>query len=236
MIISSNLFAQNDRVKDRNTIAWSQINLAVPLGKKTDLLLEYQWRRTDGFKNWQQSLLRTAFQYRLNDNIAMAAGYGWIETFPYGDHPVANNGTFPEHRLFEQVSLKNIFGKLSVSQRLRIEQRWIGKRAATPGRNIEDWLFSHRFRFMLRMQHPLTSAGKVYVAAADEIFVAAGKNVGVNTFDQNRLMLLAGLKLNSHVALEAGYLSQPLVQSRRINTNTIVQDNRGLLLTANIRL
>lgn len=234
--ISFTAYSQNDRLKDRNTIAWSQLYLTIPLSKKTDLLVEYQWRRTDGFKNWQQSLLRGAFQYKPNDKVAIAAGYGWIETFVYGDHPIANNGTFPEHRLYEQVQMKNSFGKLSLTQRLRIEQRWLGRRAPAADRKIEEWLFSHRFRYLIRLQYPLTPSGKIFVAAADEVFISAGKNIGVNIFDQNRLMFLLGMKMNNNISIEAGYLSQSLIQSRRINNRTILQDNRGLLLTANFRL
>lgn len=235
-IISLTAKGQNDRLHDRNMIAWPQLHLTIPVGEKTDLLAEYQWRRTGGFTNWQQSLLRGAIQYRLNEKVSIAAGYGWIETFVYGDYPIASNGNFPEHRLYEQVQLKNSLKKLSIAQRLRMEQRWLGRRAATVDRRIEEWLFSHRFRYLLRLQHPLSKDERFYVAAADEIFIGAGKNVGVNIFDQNRLMLLMGFKINDDVSFEAGYLSQTLVQARRINNHTILQDNRGLMLVANIRL
>jgi hypothetical protein len=223
--------AQNDRLKDYNTIMWPQAHITISLNKKYDVLAEYQWRRTDGFKNWQQSLLRAALQYKINSQVSIAAGYGWIETFTYGDYPIAANGTFPEHRLHEQIVLKNNFSKLSITQRLRIEQRWLGRREAAIERKIESWLFSHRFRYLLRLQHPITKSGNFYAAAADELFINAGKNAGVNLLDQNRLMFLIGSRINDKVNLEAGYLSQTVIQGRRINDRTIVQDNEGLLLS-----
>lgn len=228
--------AQNDRLKDRNNIAWSQSFFTIRLTNKWQLLAEYQWRRTDGFRSWQQSLLRGAVQYTVNPQISFAAGYGWIETFPYGDFPIAANGRFPEHRLHEQVVMKNKFGGISVTQRLRIEQRWVGRRAAAPEQGIEEWVFSHRLRYLLRLQQRITTDNKFYLAAADELFIAAGRNVGVNTFDQNRLMLVAGAKIGNKLSLEAGYLSQTLIQGRRVNNQTILQDNRGLLFSAYIDL
>src|ERR1044072_6842066 len=94
---------QNDRVNDYNYINWVQSLNTVSLDKKWSLHLEYQWRRTDGLKNWQQSLLRVGTNYKLHENVVLHGGYGWIETFPYGNYPLASTGTFPEHRLYEQI-------------------------------------------------------------------------------------------------------------------------------------
>ncbi len=226
--------AQNDRLKDENTIIWPQVFINIPLNKKWDLLTEYQWRRTQGLKDWQQSLLRTTIQYKLNPQVTIGGGYGWVKTFSYGDFPLAGNGAFPEHRIHEQVQLKNAFGKLSISQRLRIEQRFVGS-MSTSG-EVERWIFSNRFRYLLRLQRPLDSSGKLFVAAADEVFINAGKNVGVNVLDQNRFMFLLGAKPSSRITLEAGYISQTLIQGRRVNNRTIVQANRGVLVALYLNL
>jgi hypothetical protein len=228
--------AQNDRIKDDNTIAWAQLFGTVKLNNKWDALFEYQWRRLDGLKYWQQSLLRTGIQHRLNNQVSFAVGYAWIETFPYGDYPIAANGTFPEHRIHEQVQLRNTFGKLSINQRLRIEQRWIGRVQANTNRKIEDWIYSNRFRHLVRLQYPLMDNNKLYSAVADEVFISAGKNVGANVFDQNRIMLILGSKLSNQLSLEAGFINQTLFQGRRVNGNTIVQNNNGATLALIVNL
>lgn len=228
--------AQNDRIKDDNTLAWAQLIGTVKLTNKWDALFEYQWRRTNGLKHWQQSLLRTGIQYRLNNQFSFAAGYAWIETFPYGDFPLAANGTFPEHRIHEQVQLKNTFGKLAINQRLRIEQRWIGRVQPNTNRKIEDWIYSNRFRHLLRLQYPLVNNNKLYSAVADEIFISAGKNVGANVFDQNRIMAILGSKISNQISLEAGFINQTLFQGRRVSNNTIVQNNNGVTLALIVNL
>jgi hypothetical protein len=235
-LLTLHLFAQNDRVNDFNNINWLQTFNTISLNKKWSLHLEYQWRRENGYKNWQQSLLRIGTNYKLNDNVTAHFGYGWIETFSYGDYPIANNGTFPEHRIYEQISFLQPLNKWTFTHRFRIEQRWLGRvKAGTAGnREIEDWFFLHRFRYQFRMQHPFYTKGdkQFYGAAADELFIGAGKNLGANIFDQNRIFLLLGYKLNKKISIEAGYMNQTLQQGRRISNSTIMQRNNGLVVSS----
>jgi hypothetical protein len=240
LFITIHLAAQNDRVNDHNYLNWAQTFNTISLNKKWSLHLEYQWRRDDGLKYWQQSLLRIGANYKLNDNVTAHLGYGWIETFPYGDFPIANNGTFPEHRIYEQISFRQPINKWTFTHRFRIEQRWLGRvKAGTAGnREIEDWFFLHRFRYQFRTQYPLWAKKdkQFYAAAADELFIGAGKNLGTNIFDQNRIFLLLGYKLNKKISIEAGYFNQTLQQGRRINNNTIIQRNNGLVLSSYLNL
>lgn len=237
LVLSFAAAAQNDRVNDYNNTNWAQVFITKAINKKTDWLIEYQWRRADGLKNWQQGLFRTAIQYKFSPEFSAVAGYAEAETFAYGDYPIASAGTFPEHRLFEQFIFKQSVNKLTVTNRFRIEQRWLGRRkAATASREIEDWIFLHRFRYQCRVQLPLwkKSEQQLYTAAADEIFIGAGKNVGVNTFDQNRTFLLMGFRINKSLSFEAGYFNQTLQQGRRVNGNTIMQRNNGVIVSSNI--
>lgn len=236
LLYQGNLPAQNDRVNDFNNINWLQTLNTISINKKWSLHLEYQWRRTEGLKNWQQSLLRIGANYKINDNVTAHLGYGWIETFAYGDYPLANNGTFPEHRIYEQLNLRQPANKFLFTHRFRIEQRWLGRvKAGTAGnREIEEWFFLHRFRYQFRTQYPFYSKGdkQLYGAAADEIFIGAGKNLGVNIFDQNRIFALLGYKLNKKLSIEAGYMNQTLQQGRRVNNSTIMQRNNGVLVSS----
>jgi hypothetical protein len=238
LIFNINSFSQNDRVNDHNYLNWLQTFNTISLNKKWSLHLEYQWRRDDGLKYWQQSLLRIGANYKFNDNITAHLGYAWVETFPYGDYPIANNGTFPEHRIYEQISFRQPLNKFLFTHRFRIEQRWLGRVKAGTDREIEDWLFLHRFRYQFRMQYPFYTKGdkQLYAAAADEIFIGAGKNVGINIFDQNRIILLLGYKFNKNLSIEAGYFNQTLQQGRRVNNSTIMQRNNGWLLSSYLNL
>lgn len=233
-----NSFAQNDRLNDFNNTNWLQTINTVSINKIWSLHLEYQWRRENGLKYWQQSLFRTGVNYKVNENITAHIGYAWIETFPYGDVPLAADGTFPEHRIYEQLILKQPINKLTFTHRFRVEQRWVGK--VTPGtdREIEDWTFLHRFRYQFRTQLELWKKNdkQFYGVMADEVFIGAGKNLGLNIFDQNRIFLLLGYKINKNVTVEAGYFNQTLQQGRRVNNRTVMQRNNGIVLTSFLNL
>jgi hypothetical protein len=112
-------------------------------------------------------------------------------------------------------------------------------KAGTVGtREIEDWFFLHRFRYQFRTQYPFWTKGvkQLYGVAADEIFIGAGKNLGTNIFDQNRIFLLLGFKLNKKITIEGGYFNQTLQQGRRINNSTIMQRNNGVVLGSFLNL
>jgi hypothetical protein len=234
LVISVAALAQNDRRNDYNNINWLQTVNTIAVSKKWSVHLEYQARRTKGWKNWQQSLLRTGINYKMHEHITVHLGYAWIETFAYGDFPIASSGTFPEHRLYEQISFRQPVNNWVFTHRFRIEQRWLGRVKAAPGREIESWNFLHRFRYQFRAQVPLWSKKEqqFFLAAADEVLIGAGKNVGVNIFDQNRILLLAGYKFSNRFSLEAGYLNQTLQQGKKMNDQTIMQRNNGTMLSA----
>ena len=240
LLLTIKAVAQNDRLNDFNNTNWIQTINTITLNKKWSLHLEYQWRRENGLKYWQQSLLRVGTNFKLAENVTVHAGYGWIETFPYGDFPIAAAGTFPEHRIYEQITFRQPVKKFIFSHRFRIEQRWLGRVKQNTGgnREIEDWFFLHRFRYQFRTQYPFWEKGdkQLYSVAADEILIGAGKNLGTNIFDQNRIFLLLGFKLNKKISIEGGYFNQTLQQGRRINSNSIIQRNNGIVLTSVLSL
>lgn len=231
ILMSIMLTAQTGRVSDFNNINWLQSINKIELNNNWSLHAEYQWRRTEGLKTWQQSLLRVGANYKFNGNIVLHAGYAWIKTYPYGEYPAVTANSFPEHRIYEQLSLRQQEGKWGFHHRFRIEQRWLAK--FTPGTNeVEDWVFLHRFRYQFRTQYVLWNRKdkQLYAVFADELFIGAGKQLGENIFDQNRIFLLAGYKLNKHFSVESGYVNQTLQQGRKVNGNTIMQRNNGIVL------
>lgn len=230
--------AQTGRITDRNSIAWPQLFVFLPIDKKWGIHAEYQWRRVNGLKNGQQGLLRTALQYRLNEQASVQLGYAWVETYPYGDYPIAINGRFPEHRIYQQLSLAQPFNKLRITHRFRIEQRFLGKVKPGTDREIESWTYLNRFRYLFRTQQQFFNKKqtRVYGVLADELFIGAGKNIGLNVFDQNRLMLLAGIAAGKHIQAEAGFLQQVVQQGAAVNNKAVFQKNNGWLLAIYLNL
>lgn len=232
------LDAQNNRISTRENIGWYNYFGTFRLAKKVSLHTEYQWRRDNFITDWQQSLLRVGVNYQLRPGILLRAGYGWIETFVYGEIPINGQGKdFTEHRLFQMAQLAHREGMADFSHRFMLEQRFVG-RYSTPDLEEEDeFPLLHRMRYMFRMQLPLRGQEvkdkKPYIAMYDEVFIGFGKNVNANVFDQNRLGLLLGYRFNKTIRLEAGYLSQIVQFGRQLNGQNIFQYNNGLIVNAN---
>ena len=233
--LNSSSFSQEQRLTDKNSIGWVTYSGLFRLSPKVSLHTEYQWRRTNGLQNWQQSLVRTGINYAVRKDISLNAGYAFADTYSYGDYPAAFK--FPEHRLYQQAVIKNPIGKVELSHRFTLEQRFLGRVTIQNGIKNIDYAFMNRMRYRLRADIPLKKSGaensKWSIAIQDEVFVGWGKNVGANVFDQNRMHALLGYKANNNLKLEAGYMNQFLQQARRINNMPVFQYNHGFILSAN---
>jgi len=236
--ISYPAFSQEARLATHNTLGWFVYTGAFKIKPKLTIHTEYQCRRVDGVRNWQQGLARTSLNYAIRKDVSLNAGYAFAETFPYGDYPAAF--AFPEHRIFEQVVVKNPLGALDLLHRFTLEQRFVGSVTNTNGVKNTKYIFLNRIRYRLRGEIPLHKKAALKknwsIIVQDEIFIGWGKNIGANVFDQNRIGILLGYKLNKQVKLEAGYLNQTLQQARRVNDKAVFQYNNGFLLAANFNI
>lgn len=233
--LASPMQAQNTRLTDRNTIGWLTTTTTLRFAERWSGHLEYQFRRDELVKSWQQSLLRTGLSYQLNDKLTARAGYAWAQTFPYGDFPIQAAGLpFPEHRTYQMVTLSNPIGKVDVSHRFMLEQRWIGRLLTPQSEGPDEWVFANRLRYLARVQVPLGTPGAggrgPYAAAYDEVLLGFGRNVNENVFDQNRLALLLGYRFGPSFRLEGGFLQQIVQLPREIGGRNVFQYNNGLLL------
>jgi hypothetical protein len=228
-------YAQEKRLADHNSIVWLAYTGTFKITPKVAVHTEYQWRRADGIKNQQQSLIRTGINYTLSKDISINAGYAFAETFAYGDYPVAN--AFPEHRVYEQVVIKNPIGNVDVSHRFTLEQRFVGKVVIQNGKENTDYTFLNRMRYRLRTEMPLKKNivnNSWSIILQDEIFIGWGKNIGVSIFDQNRLAVLLGYRINQNIKIEAGYINQVLQQGQRINDQAVFQYNNGFMISTHL--
>ncbi|WP_396175204.1 DUF2490 domain-containing protein, partial [Flavobacterium sp.] len=209
----TSLHAQNTRTSNYNSIGWYNYFGTFKVSEKFDIHTEYQFRRNEVITEWQQSLLRLGVNYQLNSKIQFRLGYGWIETFPYGEIPINGFGKdFTEHRLFQMATISDKVGLIDLSHRFMLEQRWIGTYSDADLNTQDDFIFLNRLRYMFRLQIPLKGSEikdkTPYLAAYNEVFIGFGENVNENVFDQNRIGVLLGYQFNSSLRVEGGYLNQ----------------------------
>ncbi|MFN0014306.1 MAG: DUF2490 domain-containing protein [Saprospiraceae bacterium] len=199
--------------------------------------LEAQLRRSDWVAAAQQLLLRTGLSYHFSSQVFATAGYCFVDTYPYGDQPV--KAAFPEHRLWEQLQIKTQTGRFEWVNRLRLEQRFLHLPALDNATGVYapgDAVYSNRMRIFNRVSVPFRGntieEKSVYITVYDEVMINFGENVGLNTFDQNRLYVALGYRLPKVGRLEVGYLYQTIFKADgiRIEQNHTLQVG----LTSNI--
>lgn len=230
---SAQVFGQQ-RLQDHNTMVWGASMNTFYLSKHFSLWGEYQWRRHDYVRDWQQSMPRVGLQYHFNNGVSVMAGYAHIITFPYGDYPSGPH-MVPEQRIFEQVIWNGNIGRINLNHRLRLEQRFHGKvdqKADEYG--VSDWVYANRLRYQLRMTVPLNHKQMQdktwFLLPYDEILIGFGPNVNQNIFDQNRVGLMVGYQFNNKVKMEGGLFNQTLQQGGLVGGKEVIQYNSGFIL------
>jgi long-subunit fatty acid transport protein len=223
------LHAQYSRTQDDNAIYWLQTVANVAIHPKWTLYAEQQLRQVGDIASPQQRLLRLGLTYKMHPDVNVHAGYGFVKTFAYGDYPIAADGAFPEHRIYEQITFKQPIVTWTIQHRFRLEQRWLAKLSST---QATQWVYLNRIRYQFRAQKPLLTKAKnqVFAAVANEVFIGAGKQLGTNIFDQNRFSVLLGYSASKKINFELGYLYQILQQGKPLANNSVVmQHNSGLI-------
>lgn len=233
------VIGQNNRINNNNSIGWYNFFGTFKISEKFGIQTEYQWRRNEMITQWQQSLLRVGVNYNLNSRVLFRIGYGWIETYPYGEIPINGMGrNFTEHRIFEMVQLNHKEGIVDFSHRFMFEQRFVGRYSSINEPTEDEFPLLNRIRYMIRVQVPLKGNEikdkTPYLAFYDEIFIGFGKNVNMNVFDQNRIGLLLGYRFNKNIRIEGGYLNQTVQLGRQIEGKNVFQNNNGIILNTNL--
>ena len=229
LLCFSDLTAQN-RINDKNNIGWLAYNGTFQISERFGIHTEYQWRRDDYVENWQQGLLRVGVNYKLLPETQLRVGYAWAETYPYGDIPLNAFGKdFTEHRAYEMVTVNDKVSVLSLTHRFMLEQRWVGRYSNTSLNSEDSYVYTNRFRYLLRLQLPVYK--KLYAAVYDEIFIGFGENVGENIFDQNRFGAIIGHPVSKNIRVEGGYLNQIVQLGREVDNKNVFQKNNGFILS-----
>ena len=235
--------AQQYRIIDRNTIGWYTYNGDHKIAKRWTIHIEYQWRRIDFIQSWQQQLARLGTNYKLSERVKVGGGYTFLMTYPYGDYPVASMGVPTlEHRAHEEIHISDQLGRLQLSHRFRLDQRWLSVAADVNPDRIIDWEYQNRARYQISASFPLagptTEPGELYLNFFDEIFVGFGRNVENNIFNQNRISGGLGYQIRDNLQLELNYLNQITQhpESDPLTNKPVFEINHGFRLNLNYNL
>jgi hypothetical protein len=201
---------------------------AFKTGKKTSIHTDIQLRSTDELKQVQSILIRPGLNVHLNKHVTVTAGYAFISNKRISGTASA---FMPEHRIWEQLLITHKLKRVAISHRFRLEQRFISKSVVLNDELERDGsAYANRFRYFIRGLIPLTNEPVFkkgcFAALQNEVFMNFGNTSTVNneTFDQNRLYIAVGYRLNPRFDLETGYLNQYVNgRNKSFSNNHIVQ-------------
>ena len=205
---------------------WSMVTLDAHLKPKIRLYLEVQPRIGDHLSNMDRLLLRGALGYQLTKHASVWQGYAWTPSFE-NINTQENNFTDkyrPESRIYQQLLLEHEWRKLKITNRTRLEERFVANSGGT----------AVRARHMLKLSYPITKSGKWSVVGYDELFVNANDtpNGPKSGFDQNRLFLGLNRKLSPYASIEFGYMNNP----GNVFNNTTNRVNHILMVVLNFKI
>lgn len=242
-LLTSAGFGQGNRLSDYNPVGWYTYNGDHKLTKRWELHTEYQWRRIDFIRTWQQSLARVGLVYALSDRVRVSGGYTNFVTYPYGRYPSADQGVpVPENRIYEDIELTDTYGALEVSHRFRLEQRWLAQLSEVNPRDVASWEYQHRIRYQISLIYPFRGPtiddGEFYLNAFDELFISFGRNVGRNVFNQNRISGGIGYQVRDNLKVELNYFGRILqhAEPEPITQKSIFDYDNGFRLNVNYDL
>jgi hypothetical protein len=176
--------------------SWLMIGSDFRISEKWTLHSDVQLRSYYLIANPNQIVLRPGILYQVNKQAKIGAGYAFLLTLPFD--PKMKSPSGHEHRVWQDLLLRNQIGRLEINHRYRIEERWVFANASTR--------FKFRARYFLQVNLPLNhfemEPGTFFLYMADEIILRTQTDI----FGQNRFFGALGFIFCSTISLRGGYL------------------------------
>lgn len=175
---------------------WYQYLMAAKVTDKSSITALSQYRSYDFAYDTRLFLVSTYIDYEVVKGVRPAAGFMFLILQSHPDED--SHSTRYEKRPFQQVTLRGDIGRVGISHRFRVEERFL---------NNPDELIM-RFRYLISMNIPFYKAGqpeKYYGIFKNEIRINALRD---GAFDSNRITGGVGLRLNKKSAIEATLICQ----------------------------
>ena len=193
LALAATIAAAAPAVASEDTQYWQTLNVGVALPGNFKVSNETVLRSSDakGFYEVENNFM---VGKKVNKVVTLWLGY----TFD----PQYNHGTFRfrEHRFRQQVNFDNfaVLGKVKLSGRLRLEERW------REGQTGTGW----RLRPQVKATMPI--AGKVTLSVSNELFIDLNNSSfqTVVGFERMRNAIFITFPLSRKIGIDVGYLNQ----------------------------
>ncbi|UZU00090.1 DUF2490 domain-containing protein [Chryseobacterium fluminis] len=175
---------------------WFQYLMSAKLTDKNTLTALAQYRSFDLAYDTRLFLANAYIDHKVAKGIKPAVGAMFLILESYTSNDTKRIRY--EKRPFQQVTMENNIGRTSVSNRLRVEERFIN--------NPDEFVV--RLRYLISVKIPFSRKGekeKLYGILKNEIRMNIVKD---EPFDSNRITAGIGVKTGKNSALELAFINQ----------------------------
>lgn len=186
-VLSLSGWSQNRQVTDQDLV-WYRYRNLLQLDTNWSVSVEVENRRfLSPHRSHQLLPGRIALHRKLGQGWEAAVGFVYfLQCLPQE----ANSEIVlirPEIRPHQEILHRSKIGPWQFRQRLRIEERFF--RNTIDHTLAKGYRFNWRFRYRFRVDYRLWEANQRHLSlyAFDEVMLNAGREIGINFFDQNRI-------------------------------------------------
>ncbi|PRP65920.1 hypothetical protein BST86_01860 [Nonlabens agnitus] len=218
LLFTISVQAQRERYEHNSS--WNTLSIKMDVKERLFVRSEFNFRRTNFIKDWEQIVLRPSIEYRLDKSITAATGYSYIKNYSYSNFSTPLD--FKENNLWQQLFIQHSINQFEISHRLRFEERFRETIDSTDNRHIISKTdYSGRLRYRLIITIPLFSADNISVLAYDEVFLDFQKRFQPQKIDQNWIFLGLRFRESEHITISSGFHRINIPRENSSITNNI---------------
>lgn len=186
---------------------WNTFNLSKSLQGKFYLNAEFNIRRTNFLKDWEQFIFRPSVHLKPYDWMDLSVGYSYIKNYSYASFSIPIDAV--ENNIWQQLSIHHSMVGLSFEHRVRLEERFIERISLLNGEYaISGTIYSNRLRYRLTLSKLLKTfrnKQELSVIANDELFINLTDADRFGLINQNWMYIGLNYKFNEKFSLRSGY-------------------------------
>lgn len=188
--------------------SWNTINIHKKVNEKWSVNTEFNFRRTNFLRDWEQFIIRPFVHYTFENDLDIAVGYSYIRNYNYADFSTPID--FTENNIFQQLTIKHKFSRFSFNHRLRFEERFQENVVEIEPNvySIDGIRYRNRFRYRFQIAVPLKTfkaTTSLSLVVYDEVHLDFGNGLRPEKLDQNWMFVGISFRASEHIKIRSGY-------------------------------
>lgn len=184
--------------------SWNTLTLKFNVNEKLSVKSEFNFRRTNFLKDWEQIVLRPSIQYQILPSIKSTIGYSFIQNYSYSDHlsPLDTR----ENNIWQQLFINQNFKYFDISHRIRFEERY-GEKVSIENHipSITSAKYTGRLRYRFIAAIPIFQEKQISAFLYDEVFLDFERTFQPKRLNQNWIFIGLIYRKSEHLSIKSGY-------------------------------